>query len=56
MEPYFINPKWDLADRVHDWRNYINEDMRAVWDTFTPTQKRILAENAEEIAGREEWD
>lgn len=55
MEEY-LNPKWENAGRVHDWRNYISNELRTVWGTFTDAQKIALGENAEEIAGREEWD
>ena len=53
---WFISPNWDDNDRVHNWKNYINDDLRAAWDTFTVPQKRLMARNAEEEAGREEWD
>lgn len=53
---WFISPDWEAATRCHDWRNYINDDLRAAWDTFTVPQKRLIARNAEEEAGREEWD
>lgn len=52
----YLNPKWDEADRVHDWRNYISEELRAIWDTFTPEQKRAIAKSADEQASRETWD
>lgn len=51
-----LEPKWDEAGKVHDWRNYISQAVRDMWHTFTPSQRVALAENAEEIAGQEEWD
>jgi len=50
------NPKWDEAGRVHDWRNYISEEMRAIWPTFTDDQKKIIAANADDEAGNEHWE
>jgi hypothetical protein len=42
--------------KVHDWRNYISAEVRALWDGFTDAQKLALARQADELAGREEWD
>lgn len=52
----FENPDWDAAGRVHDWRNYISDDVRAIWHTFTLEQRRLLAEQADAFADREEWE
>lgn len=51
-----LDPKWDEAGKVHDWRNYISEKLRGMWDTFTIDQKIALVESADETAGNEEWD
>ena len=51
-----LEPDWTRAERVHDWRNYISDDLRSLWDTFTVAQKLAIARNAEEAAGREHWD
>jgi len=50
------NPKWEDAERVHEWKNYVSAEVRGMWDTFTPEQKQALARSAEECASREEWD
>lgn len=50
------NPKWDGASRVHNWLNYISDELQSMWDTFTPAQKKAIFDNAEEQAMREEWD
>lgn len=52
----YLNPKWDEAGRVHDWRNYISDELRAMWHTFNDAQKRAIARSAEERAGNEEWE
>lgn len=52
----FINPDWQNTRRVHDWRNYINDKLRAIWHTFTDDQKQVIAENADEQADAEQWD
>lgn len=50
------DPQWENAGRVHDWRNYINEDLQAIWHTFTPEQRRVIAESAQDTADAEQWD
>jgi hypothetical protein len=50
------NPEFDKAGRVHDWRNYVGERTRAIWHTFTPEQQRAIADDADDLAGNEEWD
>lgn len=52
----YLTPDWDGWGRVHNWRNYISEEVRAMWDTFTDEQKAALYRSAEEAAGMEEWD
>jgi hypothetical protein len=52
----YDHPDWEAAGRVCDWRNYINKELRDMWDAFSLNQKRAIADNAEEIASREEWD
>ncbi|NTA27373.1 recombinase RecA [Allorhizobium ampelinum] len=50
------NPNFEDAGRVHDWRNYIRDELRLLWHTFTPEQRRAIALSAEWAADREEWD
>lgn len=52
----YKSPDWNNLDRVHEWKNYISEDLVMIWDTFTDIQKKVIAENADNIADREEWD
>ena len=60
VHPPHNAPDWEEYERqfcaVHDWRTYIKEPLRAVWDTFTDEQQRLMAENADAIATAEEWD
>lgn len=56
-----ICPDWDSAGKVFwpDWKSYINGDLRRIWETFAPQQKRVIAQNAQEIAdrgGMVEWE
>ncbi len=50
------NPQWEKADKVHDWRNYISDNVKAIWDTFSNIQKFALLKQADDQASREEWD
>ena len=52
----YSDPDWNDDSRVHNWRNYIGRSLRSLWPTFTDEQKAAIAENADDIAGREEWD
>lgn len=49
-------PEWDKAGRVHDWKNYISDELRAMWGTFTDVQKQAIARQAEEAASNECWE
>ena len=52
----YANPEWEKAGKVHDWRNHVSEELQAMWPTFTDAQKAAIARQAEDMAGREEWD
>jgi hypothetical protein len=52
----YKHPEWEKAGRVHDWRNYISNKLRGMWETFTDEQKQAIAESAEEDANAEEWE
>jgi len=52
----YQKPNWQMCSRVHDWKNYISEQMVEIWDTFSDYQKSIIAINADKIAQLEEWD
>ncbi len=50
------SPEWDEEDKVHNWRNYISEEVQEMWDTFTDVQKQALARQAQSEADNEDWD
>jgi len=52
----YLTPNWDEYRKIHGWRNYISDEIRLAWDTFTPEQKAMLARQAESLASNEEWD
>lgn len=52
----YLNPDWGQSDWVHNWRNYVSEDLQQIWGTFTPLQKIKIARSCQAIADREDWD
>lgn len=56
MRDEYEFPKWEEAGRVHDWRNYISDELQGMWESFTPEQRRAIGRNAQGIADNEEWE
>ena len=52
----YENPDWKAATKVHEWKNYIDDPVREIWDTITTAQKKALANQAQNIADAEEWE
>lgn len=42
--------------RVHDWRSYVGERVAALWSTLPPELRLAIADDAQAIADREDWD
>ena len=51
-----IDPDWECEIKVHNWMNYVDPELRAIWGTFFDKQKIIIAVNFNRIAGEEEWE
>ncbi len=51
-----LDPRWDEVCKTHNWRNYISDSLRKMWDTFSEAQKAAIASNAQAIADNEDWD
>lgn len=49
-------PEFDKARKVHDWRNYIPDDLQEMWGALTTGEKAIAHHFAEEKARDENWD
>lgn len=45
---YVDRPDW--SREAGDWRAYISQDLRDLWQTFTYQQKWAIAQNAGNIA------
>lgn len=52
----YADPDWHSQQMVHCWRNYISDEVIALWPTFTDEQKAAIARQAESFADREEWE
>jgi hypothetical protein len=50
------SPKWEVYDKVHGWRNYVSEGLKAEWSNFSGRQRIMLASCFDEAAGKEHWD
>lgn len=50
------DPLFSQARRVHDWRNYIGDRVRSIWATLTDEQRAAIADDADDLAGAEDWD
>lgn len=49
-------PDWNRAGRVHDWRNYVPEDLQCLWPELAMETKLVIFLMAEAQANGEEWD
>jgi hypothetical protein len=49
-------PDWDKVNRVHNWHNYVSEEVQTLWPTFNNQQKQALAAGFEDVSLNEEWD
>lgn len=52
----FINPNWKNKNRVHEWKNYVSEEVQDIWHSFSLEQKATLALQAYDQASNEDWD
>lgn len=50
------HPDFENAGKVHDWRNHVGRETKALWPTFSAEQRRAIALDAGEQASNELWD
>lgn len=50
------NPKWNQVCKVHDWRNYIDDGIKQIWEYLSIDAKLIAMIMAEKQAKEEDWD
>lgn len=51
-----LEPDFEGATKVHDWRNHVGDSVRTLWHEFTLEQRAAIAIDAEARAESEEWD
>lgn len=54
--PDWEAPDFSDPDRVHNWKNYASDRMKAHWGSFTAPQKMIISECLHDIANNEHWE
>jgi hypothetical protein len=55
-EENYENPNWENIAKTHDWRNYVGERTRFIWNEFSLRQKHAIALDAQDLADAEDWD
>lgn len=50
------HPAFDEAEKVHDWRNHISNEIKKLWYSFTFPQKCAIIMQAQAGAELEEWE
>lgn len=54
------NPRFEEFDKeykhVHDWRNYVSEEVRKVWFSLPLIARLAVIDCCEEVADKENWD
>ena len=50
------NPKWNKAEKVHDWRNHVIDSIRNNWKELSFETRLVVYVIAEGEADREEWE
>lgn len=49
-------PDFAKAERVHDWRNYVPDEVRAAWPSLDDTARIAVYLTANARAMAEEWE
>lgn len=52
----YKHPIWNRTTPCHDWKNHIPVEIQRRWTEFNDEHQALLAEWAEEIASKEEWE
>ncbi len=52
----YLQPNWNAPKRIYEWKNYIPQEQKDMWSTFSDRQKAIFAKDADKKAMNESWD
>lgn len=55
IDKYFA-PDWDDGGKCHNWRNYIDDDWKEIWQHLSNEGKYIAFTMAQGQADLEKWD
>mgnify|MGYP006901787204 CR=1 FL=1 len=50
------NPKFEEANKVHDWRNYVPDVVADQWEYLSEETKKVVFIMADAQAQNEEWE
>jgi hypothetical protein len=50
------NVDWESGGKVHNWRRYVSDHFRQLWNTLSEREQIILYVVANEAASKEHWD
>jgi hypothetical protein len=46
----YLNPDWNRDKYMYsDWKRFVSTPLQAIWQDFTPEQRRVLAECFEDM-------
>lgn len=52
----FKDQDFDNVHKVHDWKNYVPEELSEHWYELTERERKLIFILTEPMADREEWD
>ena len=52
----FLNPNFKKTEKIHDWKNHVDDEVGEIWESFTISQKVVLSKVARKKAMQEDWD
>lgn len=52
----YIYPDFENTEKVHDWKNYVTDEIVLMWSSFNRVQKNAIGEMLQDVADLEEWD
>ena len=50
------DPQFNKARKMHDWRNYVPDDVRAIWKEMSVEARIMVYLTCERQANLEKWD
>lgn len=56
IDQQYLKPDWSDKNRVHNWKNWVSDEVQQIWDSFTDEQKSAIGRMAEDRAASEIWE